>query len=373
MALRGDDRRRPGSLTSRSMSTPKLPPHARRQVNSYTELVRRMKEEGLLDRSPRRYAVRVLVLSAGFAAAVLALLVLGETWWQLVVAVGFGVLFTQAAFLAHDGAHRQIFVSGRRNEWVSRVLGNLVVGLSYGWWMRKHSRHHANPNKVDADEDIRPGVLLFTPEDAARRTGAKGWLTARQGWLFFPLLTLEGLNLHIGAVQTVIGERELTHRRTEAVLLTIRLLGWPALVLLVLGAGLGAAFLAVQLMVFGVYMGASFAPNHKGMPLVPRDTRIDFLSRQVLTSRNIRGGRWVDWLMGGLNLQIEHHLFPSMPSSTLRRARPIVREHCATHGVPYTEAGLIESYGIVVRHLNRVGLGDRDPFACPMVVAHRTG
>lgn len=156
-------------------------------------------------------------------------------------------------------------------------------------------------------------------------------------------------------------------------LLTIRLLGWPALVLLVLGAGLGAAFLAVQLMVFGVYMGASFAPNHKGMPLVPRDTRIDFLSRQVLTSRNIRGGRWVDWLMGGLNLQIEHHLFPSMPSSTLRRARPIVREHCATHGVPYTEAGLIESYGIVVRHLNRVGLGDRDPFACPMVVAHRTG
>ncbi|MGO1165963.1 MAG: fatty acid desaturase family protein [Janibacter sp.] len=353
------------------MTTKKLPPRAHHQVTTYTDLVRRMREEGLLDRSPRRYAVRLLVLVTGFALATTALLTLGETWWQLLVAVAFGILFTQTAFLSHDGAHRQIFTSGRWNEWSSRLLGNLVVGLSYGWWMRKHSRHHANPNKVDADEDIRPGVLLFTPEDAARRTGIAGWLTARQGWLFFPLLTLEGLNLHVSAIRTVVGDREVTHRRAEAALLMVRLVGWPVLVVSVLGAGLGAAFVAVQLMVFGVYMGASFAPNHKGMPLVPRDTRIDFLSRQVLTSRTIRGGRWVDVLMGGLNLQVEHHLFPSMPRGSLRRAQPIVREHCAAHGVPYTEAGLLESYGIVVRHLNRVGLGDRDPFACPFVVAHR--
>ena len=200
-----------------------------------------------------------------------------------------------------------------------------------------------------------------------------GWLTARQGWRVFPLLTLEGLSLHADAVRTVVQDRELSHRGTEALLLTIRLAVLPGLVLALLGPGLGAAFLAVQLAVFGVYMGATFAPNHKGMPLVPRDTRIDFLSRQVLTSRNIRGGRPVDWLMGGLNLQVEHHLFPSMPSGNLRRAQPFVRAHCAEHGVPYTEAGLLESYGIVVRHLNRVGLGDRDPFACPFVTAHRQG
>ncbi|WP_028658964.1 fatty acid desaturase family protein [Nocardioides insulae] len=350
-----------------------LPPQAHRQVSAYADLSRRIKEKGLLDRLPRRYAARTLLLGAGFALALIALLALGQTWWQLLVAAAFGVLFTQTAFLSHDGAHRQIFASGPKNEWAARVLGNLVVGLSYGWWMRKHSRHHANPNKVGADDDIRPGVLLFTPDDAARRTGVLGWLTARQGWLFFPLLTLEGVSLHVGAVRTVLGDPGLKHRRTEAALLAVRLLGWPALVVAVLGAGLGAAFLAVQLVVFGVYMGASFAPNHKGMPLVPRDTRIDFLSRQVLTSRNIRGGRGVDLLMGGLNLQIEHHLFPSMPSGNLRRARPLVRAYCAEQGVPYTEAGLIESYGIVVRHLNRVGLGDRDPFACPFVVSQRTG
>lgn len=355
------------------MTTKSFASNARHQVGAYTDLMRRVRAEGLLERSPRRYAARMITLAGGFALALVALFTLGQTWWQLVVAAGFGVLFTQTAFLAHDAAHRQIFAEGPKNEWAARFLGNLVVGLSHGWWMRKHSRHHANPNKIGADEDIRPGVLLFTPEDAARRTGVRGWLTARQGWLFFPLLTLEGLSLHVGAVRTVVGDRDLRHRRTEAALLALRLIGWPALLVAVLGPGLGLAFLAVQLMVFGVYTGASFASNHKGMPLVPADTRIDFLSRQVLTSRNVRGGRGVDWLMGGLNLQIEHHLFPSMPSRNLRRVQPMVREFCAQRGIAYTEAGLFECYGIVVRHLNRVGLGDRDPFACPFVMTHRSG
>lgn len=355
------------------MTTHEAQTRATSQVNAYTDLARRIKQEGLLDRAPGRYLLRVVTLAGGFAAALTVMLTLGQTWWQLLVAAAFGVLFTQVAFLGHDAAHRQIFTSGKRNEWAGRILANLIVGLSYGWWMRKHSRHHANPNKVDSDEDIRAGVLLFTTEDAARRSGLAGWLTARQGWLFFPLLNLEGLSLHIDAVRTVVSGRDLKHRRTEAAMLAIRLITWPALLIAVLGVGMGLAFLAVQLMVFGVYMGASFAPNHKGMPLVPRNTTINFLSRQVLTSRNVRGGRGVDWLMGGLNLQIEHHLFPSMPSSTLRRAQPIVREYCAQIGVPYTEAGLLESYAIVVRHLNRVGLGDRDPFACPFVVVHRQG
>lgn len=361
------------SVPAMTTTSGPLSREAERQVSLYTDLAREVRAAGLLARRPLAYAARLAVLVAAFAGATALLLTLGQSWWQLGVAALFGVLFTQTAFLCHDGAHRQVFSSGRANDWAARILGDLVVGLSHGWWMRKHTRHHANPNKLGSDDDVGPGVLLWTPEDAARRQGVGGWLAARQGTLFFPLLTLEGLNLHVGAVRTVLGRAPLAHRRTEIALLAVRLLGWPALLVVVLGPGLGAAFLAVELAVFGVYMGASFAPNHKGMPLVPRDSRLDFLSRQVLTSRNVRGGRLVDWAMGGLNLQVEHHLFPSMPSMSLRRAQPIVRRYCAEHDVPYTEAGVVESYVIVVRHLNRVGLGDRDPFACPFVVQHRTG
>jgi len=88
-------------------------------------------------------------------------------------------------------------------------------------------------------------------------------------------------------------------------------------------------------------------------------------------SRNIRGGRVTDFAMGGLNYQIEHHLFPSMPRANLKRAQPIVRAYCAANGVAYTETRLLQSYGIVVRYLNAVGLKHRDPFQCPLVQRYR--
>ncbi|WP_084500083.1 fatty acid desaturase [Brevibacterium album] len=138
-----------------------------------------------------------------------------------------------------------------------------------------------------------------------------------------------------------------------------------------LGAAVLFGVLFTQLAVFGVYMGASFAPKHKGMPLLPADAEVDFLRRQVLTSRSIRGGLLVDWAMGGLNHQIEHHLFPRMPSMNLRRVRPIVREFCVERGIPYTETGLVRAYGSVIRYLNDVGLGRSDPLECPVVAQFR--
>jgi fatty acid desaturase len=135
--------------------------------------------------------------------------------------------------------------------------------------------------------------------------------------------------------------------------------------------GKAAAFFGVQMAVFGLCLGGSFAPSHKGMPIVPPTAKIDFLQRQVLTARNVRGSVLVDFLMGGLDYQIEHHLFPSMPRPNLRHARPIVQAYCAEHGVPYSEVGLFESYGIVMDYLNNVGLRARGPFECPMAAQLR--
>ncbi|WP_171898839.1 fatty acid desaturase, partial [Curtobacterium sp. UCD-KPL2560] len=160
-------------------------------------------------------------------------------------------------------------------------------------------------------------------------------------------------------------------RVLEGVLLAARFAIYLTVVFWFLPFGMACAFLGVQLAVFGVMMGASFAPNHKGMPTIAHDAKVDFFSRQVRTSRNIRGGWWVSFLMGGLNYQVEHHLFPSMPRPALKQARLLVRDHCDTLDVPYTETTLLRSYGIVVRYLNRVGLAARDPFACPMVAQLR--
>jgi fatty acid desaturase len=196
-----------------------------------------------------------------------------------------------------------------------------------------------------------------------------------QGWAFFPLLTFEGANLHWLSIRAVITGEHVKgtsrDRALEGALLLVRsgLYFWAVFAFLPIG--IGSAFVGVQFAVFGIMMGASFAPNHKGMPVIDEGARIDFFSRQVRTSRGITGGVWADHLLGGLNHQAEHHLFPSMARPNLHKARLLVKAHCETHGVPSTETSLMQSYGIVIRHLNRVGLAARDPFACPMVATYR--
>ncbi len=346
-----------------------------RQRSDYTELARQVREAGLLQRRYGAYAVRAAVLSAGFAGAGVAFAALGDSWWQLAVAAALGALLAQAGYLAHDAAHQQVLASPRANERLALVLSDLVVGLSAGWWTRKHGRHHAGPNRRGADPDIAPDVVVFTPEDgaAAQESGGfRAWFAAHQGRLLPLLLLLEGANLHRGAIVHLVRGGDTRHRRAEAALLTARLGGTVALLLWALPPGLAAAFLGVQLAVFGLLLGGTFATNHIGMPVVAPDVRIDFLRRQTLMSRNIRGGRGIDLLMGGLNLQIEHHLFPSMPQPNLRRARPLVRAHCAALGVRYTEMGLGETLAVVVRHLDRVGLGQRDAAPCPVTQQFRS-
>ncbi|WP_199431654.1 fatty acid desaturase family protein [Qaidamihabitans albus] len=302
-----------------------------------------------------------------FTLVCIAVAMIGNSWWQLVPAVAFAVVNVQFGFLGHDLAHRQVFSSARWNAWAARVYSGLFAGLSYTWWMGKHNKHHQAPNQEGKDPDIGPGVLAFTPANAAARSGFAQRFTRIQGWAFFPLLTLEGVQLHVASVQSLLRKTTSRYRWVELSFITARLGGYVAFLLLVLPFGKAAAFAGLQLSVFGVLLGGAFAPNHKGRPIVPATMKVDFLRRQVVMSRNIRGGTITDFMMGGLNYQIEHHLFPSMPRPNLKRAQPIVRAHCAEHQVPYTETSLWHSYGIVVRYLNAVGLRARDPFQCPLI------
>ena len=330
---------RPPSLpASTSLPTsPSLP--ASPSGGDYTALASMIRSSGLLRRRYGYYWTKIALVPVLTGALVFAFVLIGNSWWQVFTSVAFAFLFTQIAFLGHDSAHRQIFRSGRWNDWVSLIVGDLFVGMSYGWWQHKHTRHHANPNQEGADPDIELPVIAFTPRQAAERATALRWLMSHQGWFFFPILLLEGLSLHASSVRRVLAREPVKRRPVEIAFLTVRIFGYLALVFWVLSPDKAAVFLAVQLGLFGFYMGMSFAPNHKGMPLVPHGVKLDFLQRQVLMSRNIRGTRLLDFVMGGLNYQIEHHLFPSMPRPHLRRAAPAIRAYCEEHGVTYTETG----------------------------------
>lgn len=152
------------------------------------------------------------------------------------------------------------------------------------------------PNQLGEDPDIESRVLAFSPDASDRRTGLGAALAKRQGFCFLPLLLFDDWSLHVASIRTLTTPPGMKQR-------------WPEL-----------AFRAVQVAVFGFVLGGAFSPNHIGMPTVPHSADIDFLRRQVLMSRNVRGGFLVHFFMGGLEYQIEHHLFPSAPAPTSPRS-----------------------------------------------------
>jgi fatty acid desaturase len=321
--------------------------------SDFAELGRRINAAGLLRRRPGYYAVRLSLVAGALILGWSAFFLIGASWWTLAVAAFLAVVFAQTALVAHDLAHRQVFRTNKPSSRAGLIAGNLAIGMSYGYWMDKHTKHHANPNHDDLDPDVAPAVLVWSaPAARARRGRVDRWLTRNQAWLFFPLLTLLGLSLRKDSIRALL-TGPIKHRTREWIFLGAHLVLYPAALALVLTPWQALVFFAVHQGVFGVYLGLTFAPNHKGMPH-PTGTE-DFLRKQVLTSRNVRGGRLTDIALGGLNYQIEHHLFPSMPTPNLRRAQPIVRAYCAEIGIPYEETGLAESYAIALRHLHEVG------------------
>jgi fatty acid desaturase len=321
----------------------------------YTQLSRQIKQAGLLERRRGWYAAKIgsnlLLLAAGWVAFA----VIGQSWWQLLTAAYLSIVFTQLAFVGHDAGHRQLFRSRRANDLVGLLHANLLVGISFDWWVGKHNRHHSNPNHEDLDPDISITALAFTADQASSKNGLVRLIARYQGWLFFPLLLLEAAHLHLASAKAIIRGGHARANLVEGLLLLIHVSAYLVALLAVLSPLQAVVFLAVQQGLFGLYLGCAFAPNHKGMPTLTDADQLDFLRRQVLTSRNVAGSRPVDFLLGGLNYQIEHHLFPNMPRPNLRRAQPLIRAFCHQHGLPYAEASLFGSYAEALRHLHAVG------------------
>ena len=312
----------------------------------FSHLTQDLRAAGLFERRLGYYWVKVALTVAAFAAGWAGFFLLGDSWATLAIAVGLGVVATQLGFLGHDAGHRQIFESRKANRLLGLGIGNGLIGLSYGWWVPKHNAHHAHPNEPGRDPDIGSGLPSAPhgpdqPGDARR--GVIGWMGRHEAELFFPLMLLRSTGLYVSGFQDIFRRRD-RRRLTEGLLLVVHAACYLAVVFWVLSPTKAIAFIALHQAAFSLYLGCSFAPNHKGMPVLEGDSEMSFARRQVVTARNLTGGRLTGFVFGGLNYQIEHHLFPSMPRPNLARAQATVRAFCRDNDLGYAEARPIASY-----------------------------
>ncbi|MDQ6856489.1 MAG: acyl-CoA desaturase [Candidatus Dormibacteraeota bacterium] len=330
------------------------PPRPLKARDPYVELKRVIADRGLLERAPRRQ-----ILPTAGHLLLLAIVVVGValtrgTWWVLVLAAPAALLFGQIGFLAHDATHNQILNTSRANYVLSVLLFNLCLGGSRGWWAERHNTHHAQPNRLGVDPDIEGGVVAVSPDQAREAQGFVRFMIRHQGRTIAPLLSLSALQIRAYSA-LFIKARALRNPRTELALFAVHYALYFTGLILVLGVGGALLFAAVHQLILGLYLGGAFLPNHFGMTVLTADDKLDFLPRQVVTSRNLKAGRITDYFFGPLGCQIEHHLFPAMPRHNLREAGPIVRRVCAEQGILYRETSPWEAFGQVYQHLRAVG------------------
>ncbi len=322
-----------------------------RPANEYAELKRLLRQQGLFKRQPAFYAYQA-VLIVGLLTVSVGILVLAPFWAKMLDALLLAFTFTQIGYIGHDAGHRQIFARPFQNDMVGLLVG-LLLGASRSWWVEIHNDHHSNPNDLALDPHTAIPAISFTAEQARSKRGFIGRVTRFQAIYFYPMLLFEGLGLRAAGIQYLAGKKA-KFRLLEASSIVLHFAAYLALVFSVMSLGQAALFLALHQGIWGLYLGSIFAPNHKGMLVPDTNTDLDFLRLQVLTTRNIKPHPLTDFWCGGLNYQIEHHLFPNLPRNKLKAARLVIMDFCRDHSIPYYETGFLQSYVEVTRYLAKV-------------------
>lgn len=314
-----------------------------------------VESQGLMRRQPVYYVWKVIQVFVLSGIGMTVLFTVENFWIQMLNAAYLAFVLGQIGLIFHDAGHRQIFWSSRWNNLVGYCC-SMAMGASLHAWMDVHNRHHAHPNREDSDPDIDLPFFAYSKEQVfEKKNPILRFITRYQAYLYFPLLMFTMFSMRATSWRFLYRNRARLGTLWTDVVTCI---GSIALSLIIVFWALpfwtAIAFLAVHQLLWGLYMGSVFAPNHKGMEIIGKDQEIDFITEQVITSRNVRAHPLVDFWYGGLNYQVEHHLFPNMPRNKLRKANRLVQAYCKHHGIPYHETGVIRSYREIVGALYEI-------------------
>ena len=336
-------------------SPPVIRPSYETSQGTYAELKQLVKKRGLLEKQPVYYTIRIVLLLSLLAIGAAVLLLVHIFWLQLLNAVFMAFVFTQIGLLGHEAGHRQMFNKSWKHDLVGLIGGNLLIGMSYAWWIDKHNNHHSHPNQVDMDPDIEIPFLEFTGTEDVREMGKfRQFLVRHQASIFFPALMTVAIGLQYKSIGFLLRNKPKYHA-LEWFLMIAHFALNLSFVFYCLPLWQAICFVCIHQLLTGLYLGAIFAPNHKGMPVLQKESKMDFLLRQVLTARNIYPHPVTDFCYGGLNYQIEHHLFPSIPRNQLKQAQAIVKIFCQEYDISYHETGVLRSFKEILQHLYHIG------------------
>ena len=299
--------------------------------------------------APRMY-LKTAVMLGWLAASYLLLLLWADRPWELVVlAISAGLAMAGIGFnVQHDGGHGGTSRSRLVNGAMAATL-DLIGGSSYVWSYKHNVIHHtyANIPHVDQDTDVGPWARL-TP--LHRRRGFHRFQHLYL-WALYGLLPVKWhfIDDYENVLRGRIGGHAFPRPKGLALvgLLAGKLFfyGWAIALPLALHDPLAVlATYAIASFTLGVTLAVTFQLAHclaeADFPAAEPKMPLGWAQHQVATTVDFaRGSRLLSWYLGGLNFQVEHHLFPQVCHVHYRELAGVVERTCADHGVPYRAHG----------------------------------
>ena len=308
-------------------------------MTSYPDIFDELKEEvraaGLLKRVPIRGSVEMaaVIISLVAAFATIAL------WDPFLLGLFMTLVFTRAVFVSHDILHRQYFKDKTLSFRLSYPFAALILSNSSSWWDFKHNvNHHTWCNVVEKDEDIRALDGAFTPYNRGSKRFIKRYkYIIFWGAMFFMYPAFIAKSYSYVIRKKLYGE------------LFLMLLYWPLIwgyVFYMLPFTDALIVMLTLNFTLSPWLAFGFITNHLGCEVFDYEEgkKLSWMELQMRSSRSLKGGRFVHWFYGGLNTQIEHHLFPKAPRFNLLKVQQMTREFAKRHNIPYFETSPIEAY-----------------------------
>lgn len=314
----------------------------------HRELTAELSRAGCFKPAPLRSAAYGACILAVYAASYATLLADPGFALRAAAIAALAFISVHAGFLAHEAGHRALTRDRRIAEAVGQVFNTLLTALCYSYFSHIHRRHHPHCNDRGRDPDMQSALFSLYAQSARAKTGLGRLVSRHQAVLIWILVWLQGFTLKIDSLQHL--RRNPARTRIDQAVLALHFALWFVPPVLALGYADALLNYALMTLLIGPYLGTIFLVNHIGTRVVEPDEALNFFEQEIAVTRDLGDTRLHDFLFGGLNNHVEHHLFPSMPTARLRAARRITREFCRRHGIAYQEMSWFAAAREVARH-----------------------
>ena len=300
----------------------------------FSELKDEVKNEGLLERVPVRGTIEMIAVISSIIIA----LATAPYWNPILLGLFITLIMTRSVFVSHDVLHTQYFKSKSFSKKLSYPFSAVILSNSPSWWDWKHNvNHHTYCNIEGKDEDIKALDGAFMKNKGDNKFLKKNKFLIFWGAQFFMFPAFMAQSYKFVIERKLWGELAL-------MLLHFPLI-WGTLIYQI--GGLNTLYVALTVnFVLSPWLSFGFITNHLGCETFDEKegSELSWMELQMRGSRSLKGGFLVHWIYGGLNTQIEHHLFPKAPRFNLLKVQKITKDFSEKHKLKYFETTPIGAY-----------------------------